>query len=116
MPQHQLALQPAQCQASPTHLAPFPRLPGRLQIETSNKFQIGWLGLLAGLTLTLGPGAMLNLYFMPYWFFVMWLDAVTYLHHHGPSDENEQVPWYRGEVSCSSSTLGTLRGRAVAAP
>ena len=26
------------------------------------------------------------------------LDAVTYLHHHGPSDENEQIPWYRGEV------------------
>lgn len=29
--------------------------------------------------------------------FVVWLDAVTYLHHHG---HNEKVPWYRGQVSC----------------
>lgn len=26
---------------------------------------------------------------------VVWLDVVTYLHHHG---YNEKVPWYRGEV------------------
>jgi hypothetical protein len=26
--------------------------------------------------------------------FVMWLDLVTYLHHHGHQD----LPWYRGEV------------------
>ena len=26
-----------------------------------------------------------------------WLDVVTYLHHHGPSDKDEEVPWYRGE-------------------
>lgn len=27
--------------------------------------------------------------------FVMWLDAVTYLHHHG---YEEKLPWYRGKV------------------
>lgn len=27
--------------------------------------------------------------------FVMWLDLVTYLHHHG---HDEKLPWYRGEV------------------
>ena len=27
--------------------------------------------------------------------FVMWLDAVTYLHHHG---HEEKLPWYRGKV------------------
>lgn len=29
--------------------------------------------------------------------FVVWLDVVTYLHHHGPSDKDEEVPWYRNE-------------------
>ena len=27
--------------------------------------------------------------------FVVWLDVVTYLHHHG---YDKKVPWYRGEV------------------
>ncbi|KAL6999985.1 fatty acid desaturase (DSD1), partial [Sarracenia purpurea var. burkii] len=26
--------------------------------------------------------------------FVMWLDFVTYLHHHG---HEQQLPWYRGK-------------------
>ncbi|KAL4458696.1 hypothetical protein ABPG75_013561 [Micractinium tetrahymenae] len=66
-------------------------------IETSNKFQCAWLGFLAGCTVALGPLAMLNLYVLPYWVFVMWLDVVTYLHHHGPSDPEEEMPWFRGE-------------------
>jgi hypothetical protein len=28
----------------------------------------------------------------------MWLDLVTYLHHHGHEDK---LPWYRGQVSFS---------------
>ncbi len=28
---------------------------------------------------------------------MVWLDVVTYLHHHGPSDPEEEVPWYRNE-------------------
>ena len=59
---------------------------------------LGMVTLLAGFTVALGPLAMFNLYFMPYWINVMWLDAVTYLHHHGPEDE-AKIPWYRGEVS-----------------
>nr|ABU54076.2 omega 3 desaturase O3D-III [Chlorella sp. LKT-2007]API83166.1 omega-3 desaturase [Chlorella vulgaris] len=66
-------------------------------VETTNKFLIGQLGLLAGLTLALGPGTIFKLYVVPYWMFVVWLDVVTYLHHHGPSDENEEMPWYRRE-------------------
>ncbi|KAI3436018.1 hypothetical protein D9Q98_002075 [Chlorella vulgaris] len=66
-------------------------------VETSNKFQCAWIGFLAGCTVALGPLAMLNLYVLPYWVFVVWLDVVTYLHHHGPSDPEEEVPWYRGE-------------------
>ena len=58
---------------------------------------IGMAAILAGCTLALGPLAMFNLYFMPYWINVMWLDFVTYLHHHGPEDE-AKIPWYRGEV------------------
>merc|ERR1719323_407204 len=47
-------------------------------------------------TWKLGALAMLNLYVLPYWIFVAWLDFVTYLHHHGAED-GERVPWYRGE-------------------
>ena len=74
-----------------------------LQIRTSNAFLKGMLGILAVGTLALGPLAMFNLYFMPYWINVVWLDLVTYLHHHGPEDADEKVPWYRGEVSCCPS-------------
>jgi hypothetical protein len=31
----------------------------------------------------------------PWLVFIMWLDAVTYLHHHGPHDPEEKMPWYR---------------------
>lgn len=58
------------------------------------------LAVLAGCTLWLGPLAMLKLYMVPYWINVVWLDTVTYLHHHGPQEEDVKVPWYRGEVRC----------------
>lgn len=66
-------------------------------VHTSNRFLQGMLAVLAGCTLWLGPMAMLKLYVMPYWFNVMWLMLVTYLHHHGPSDKEEKMPWYRGQ-------------------
>ncbi|KAK1283057.1 hypothetical protein QJS10_CPB21g01280 [Acorus calamus] len=50
--------------------------------------------LLAGLVCVMGPVQMLKLYFFPYLIFVMWLDCVTYLHHHGHEDK---LPWYRGK-------------------
>ena len=68
------------------------------QIKTSNKFFAASLAVLAACTFALGPLAMLKLYVVPYWINVLWLDAVTYLHHHGPSDAEEKIPWYRGEV------------------
>jgi omega-3 fatty acid desaturase (delta-15 desaturase) len=66
---------------------------------TSNYFLIGWLAVLGACTVKLGLPAMFNLYFMPYWFFVVWLDVVTYLQHHGSHDPEEKLPWFRGEVS-----------------
>lgn len=78
-------------------------------IKTSNAFQMAWIGILAACTFALGPMAMLKLYVLPYWVFVMWLDAVTYLHHHGPSDPEEEVPWYRGsEWSYMRGGLSTI--------
>ncbi|CAL9782900.1 unnamed protein product [Musa acuminata subsp. burmannicoides] len=50
--------------------------------------------ILAGLTYLMGPIQMLKLYGIPYWIFVMWLDLVTYLHHHG---HEEKLPWFRGK-------------------
>ena len=47
------------------------------QIETSNRFLMGMVALLAACTFALGPLAMFNLYFVPYWINVVWLDAVN---------------------------------------
>ncbi|CAL9093128.1 unnamed protein product [Musa textilis] len=41
-----------------------------------------------------GPAPVLKLYGVPYLVFVMWLDLVTYLHHHG---HRQKLPWYRGK-------------------
>ena len=77
----------------------------RAQIETSNRFMLGMIMLLAAGAVALGPVAMLKLYVVPYWINVMWLDAVTYLHHHGPDDKSDAVPWYRGEVRIPPAQL-----------
>ncbi|KAK1415490.1 hypothetical protein QVD17_31272 [Tagetes erecta] len=50
--------------------------------------------LLVGLSFVMGPLQLLKLYGIPYLGFVMWLDLVTYLHHHGHEDK---LPWYRGK-------------------
>lgn len=63
-------------------------------VQTTNAFMIGMVALLAACTFKFGALAMFNLYFVPYWINVIWLDAVTYLHHHGPSTD-EKMPWYR---------------------
>ncbi len=67
----------------------------RKMVLTTDAFLIGMLGVLAACTFALGVPAMFNLYFVPYWVFVMWLDAVTYLHHHGSDNPTEKMPWYR---------------------
>lgn len=66
------------------------------------------VGILIACTIALGPKAMFNLYFMPYWVGVVWLDIVTYLHHHGNQDAESHVPWYRGKVSSCSISLPSL--------
>ncbi|XP_077213571.1 omega-3 fatty acid desaturase, chloroplastic-like [Tasmannia lanceolata] len=50
--------------------------------------------LLVILSCVIGPIQMLKIYCVPYWVYVMWLDAVTYLHHHG---YEQKLPWYRGK-------------------
>ncbi|XP_042409221.1 omega-3 fatty acid desaturase, endoplasmic reticulum-like isoform X2 [Zingiber officinale] len=63
-------------------------------VITSTACWIAMLGLLVGLTCFISPIKMLKLYGIPYVFFVMWLDFVTYLHHHGHEDK---LPWYRSK-------------------
>ncbi|CAI9106986.1 OLC1v1006246C1 [Oldenlandia corymbosa var. corymbosa] len=50
--------------------------------------------LLLSLSTIFGPFQMLKVYGVPYLVFVMWLDVVTYLHHHG---HEQKLPWYRGK-------------------
>ncbi|EEC67563.1 hypothetical protein OsI_34905 [Oryza sativa Indica Group] len=60
------------------------------------------ISLLVALACVFGPVPVLMLYGVPYLVFVMWLDLVTYLHHHGHND----LPWYRGEVKLSVKRKG----------
>ncbi|XP_016649788.1 PREDICTED: omega-3 fatty acid desaturase, chloroplastic [Prunus mume] len=66
----------------------------RKDIITSTACWTAMAALLVGLSFVMGPVQMLKLYGIPYWLFVMWLDLVTYLHHHGHEDK---LPWYRGK-------------------
>lgn len=66
----------------------------RMEIITSTTCWFAMLTFLVALTAVVGPLWVFKLYFVPYWVNVMWLDAVTYLHHHG---YEKKVPWYRGK-------------------
>lgn len=46
------------------------------------------------LSTVFGPLLVFKLYGIPLLIFVMWLDLVTYLHHHG---YDKKLPWYRGK-------------------
>ncbi|KAK0606065.1 hypothetical protein LWI29_033819 [Acer saccharum] len=46
------------------------------------------------LSFVFGPVQIFKVYGVPYLIFVMWLDFVTYLHHHG---HEQKLPWYRGK-------------------
>ncbi|KAL8039134.1 hypothetical protein ABFX02_10G015100 [Erythranthe guttata] len=45
----------------------------------------------------------MKLYGVPYWGFVVWLDLLTYLHHH---DHEDKLPWYRGKTRAAKPVLG----------
>eukprot|EP00897_Mesotaenium_endlicherianum_P008945 jgi/Mesen1/8079/ME000434S07321 len=62
-------------------------------VLTSTACYFAMMALIVGLTFKTGPLMMFNLYVVPYWINVVWLDVVTYLHHHG---YDKKVPWYRG--------------------
>ncbi|XP_058110257.1 omega-3 fatty acid desaturase, chloroplastic-like isoform X1 [Magnolia sinica] len=66
----------------------------RKDVMTSTLCWTAMVALLVGLSCVVGPIQILKLYVVPYWIFVMWLDLVTYLHHHGHEDK---LPWYRGK-------------------
>ncbi|XP_009402231.2 fatty acid desaturase DES3 [Musa acuminata AAA Group] len=58
---------------------------------------ICWSAMVASLLIlswAYGPVAVLKFYGVPHLVFIMWLDLVTYLHHHG---HRERLPWYRGK-------------------
>ncbi|KAL0382134.1 UNVERIFIED_CONTAM: Omega-3 fatty acid desaturase, chloroplastic, partial [Sesamum calycinum] len=63
-------------------------------VITSTVCWTAMLALLVGLSFVIGPVQLLKLYGIPYLGNVMWLDLVTYLHHHGHEDK---LPWYRGK-------------------
>ncbi|KAK3042097.1 hypothetical protein RJ639_001799 [Escallonia herrerae] len=66
----------------------------RKDVITSTVCWTAMAAILVGLSSVMGPVKLLQLYGIPYWINVMWLDLVTYLHHHGHEDK---LPWYRGK-------------------
>ncbi|XP_022556026.2 acyl-lipid omega-3 desaturase (cytochrome b5), endoplasmic reticulum isoform X1 [Brassica napus] len=66
----------------------------RKLIATSTTCWSIMLATLVYLSFLVDPVTVLKVYGVPYIIFVMWLDAVTYLHHHG---HDEKLPWYRGK-------------------
>ncbi|XP_058224462.1 omega-3 fatty acid desaturase, endoplasmic reticulum-like [Rhododendron vialii] len=66
----------------------------RIDVLTSTVCWFIMVAVLVCLSLVIGPAQMLVLYGLPYLVFVMWLDFVTYLHHHG---HEQKLPWYRGK-------------------
>lgn len=82
-------------------------------VLTSNACMLGVLAVLGALTFKLGPVAVFCLYVVPYWINVVWLDIVTYLHHHGSSDREEQMPWYRCASLVYSDSVAVLVAAAL---
>lgn len=66
----------------------------RKDVMTSTVCWSIMVALLVCLSFLIGPFQLVKLYGVPYWIFIMWLDCVTYLHHHG---HEEKLPWYRGK-------------------
>ncbi|KAJ6803707.1 omega-3 fatty acid desaturase, chloroplastic-like [Iris pallida] len=64
------------------------------EVITSTACWFAMLALLLVSACVVGPVRVLKLYAAPYAIFIMWLDFVTYLHHHG---HDEKLPWYRGK-------------------
>ncbi|WIA44358.1 hypothetical protein OEZ86_007140 [Tetradesmus obliquus] len=57
----------------------------------------------------IGGGAIAKLYWAPWLVYIVWLDTVTYLHHHGVQEHADKMPWYRGsEWSYLRGGLTTL--------
>ncbi|KAG9143501.1 hypothetical protein Leryth_016487 [Lithospermum erythrorhizon] len=66
----------------------------RKQVLTSTICWFTMLAFLISLSFVFGPFQLLKIYGIPYLIFVVWLDMVTYLHHHG---HEQKLPWYRGK-------------------
>ncbi|KAI4373394.1 hypothetical protein MLD38_011522 [Melastoma candidum] len=80
-----------------SHFNPYSKLftkKDRMDVTISTLCWFSMAALLIYLCSTWGTPTVLKLYGIPYLIFVMWLDTVTYLHHHG---HDEKLPWYRGK-------------------
>ncbi|XP_047317350.1 omega-3 fatty acid desaturase, endoplasmic reticulum-like isoform X2 [Impatiens glandulifera] len=66
----------------------------RKQIVVSSLCWSLMAAILIASSIIVGFVQMIKVYGVPYMIFVVWLDLVTYLHHHGHDDK---LPWYRGK-------------------
>ncbi|XP_057955141.1 omega-3 fatty acid desaturase, endoplasmic reticulum-like [Malania oleifera] len=66
----------------------------RKDVMISTVWYTATVALLVWASFAFGLLLLLKVYTVPYMIFVMWLDLVTYLQHHG---HDNQIPWYRGK-------------------
>ncbi|KAL4282438.1 hypothetical protein GQ457_16G009570 [Hibiscus cannabinus] len=66
----------------------------REHVMTSQACWIAMVVFLVYSSFVFGSAMTFKLYGVPYLIFVVWLDVVTYLHHHG---YEQKLPWYRGK-------------------
>jgi hypothetical protein len=83
-------------------------------VVTSDLYLIAMYSTLLYCMYCFGGGTVARLYWAPWLVFVVWLDLVTYLHHHGlPTDSTEKMPWYRCVTSWNQlESLGGADGDA----
>nr|XP_015873733.2 omega-3 fatty acid desaturase, endoplasmic reticulum-like [Ziziphus jujuba var. spinosa] len=80
-----------------SHFNPYSKLFNSSERKAVMISTVSWslmVALLLYSSSVVGYVPILKVYGVPYWVFVMWLDFVTYLHHHG---YDKKLPWYRGK-------------------
>eukprot|EP00878_Enallax_costatus_P000968 GHUV01001100.1.p1 GENE.GHUV01001100.1~~GHUV01001100.1.p1 ORF type:complete len:437 (+),score=65.97 GHUV01001100.1:166-1311(+) len=81
----------------------------RKMVVVSDLYLLAMYSALLYCMFTFGGGAVAKLYWAPWLVYVVWLDTVTYLHHHGVQEDADKMPWYRGaEWSYLRGGLTTL--------
>lgn len=77
----------------------------RTMVVTSDIGLAIMYSILAYAMFAFGGGVVARLYWAPWLVYIVWLDTVTYLHHHGVPEGSDKMPWYRYAWAQNGNTL-----------